>query len=215
MNPCLKPSNRPPRMSLQPSSSLRYSLSLLLPQSDSQLSHSTAHLGARKSLASICKPILRSAANVSKLPETQLKLLPRYRSDTDTSTQAAVDTSAGSIQPRKTWCGTENELDAFTKLNRPRKNRLSFIAQQLPSLPTSETPTLEQPFAPELTKSVSFEAFKRSSQPRKLYINLRKLPFGKHLAYNEETAIRNKIVSKRWKAWKRASRPKPSSGLYN
>jgi hypothetical protein len=153
------------------------------------------------------------------LPETQLKLLPRYRSETDTSTQVAADTSADSIQPRKTWSGTENELDAFSKMNRPRKYRFSFIAQQLPSLLTSETPAPDQPLAPELPRSVSLEAPKRSPQPRKLFINLPKLPFGKHLAYNEETAIRNKIVSKRWKAWKRASkpvpRPKRNSELYN
>lgn len=222
MNPSQKPSNRLQRMSLQPSSSLRYSLSLLLPQSGSHQNHPTVHLSALKSLASIRKPILKSAAKLSMsvvLPETQLKLLPRYLSETETSTQGATDTSAESIQPRKTWSGTENELDAFNKLNKPRKYRFSFIAQPLPSLLTSETPAPDQPLAPELPCSVSFEAPKRPTQPRKLFINLPKLPFGKHLAYNEETAIRGKIVTKRWKAWKRVSkpvpRPKRKSELYN
>lgn len=204
-----RPAYRPQRMSLQPSSSLHFPLSLLLSQSDSPLDSTAAPASALKPLTQAQKPVLRYAARLSLstiLTQAQLKMLPRYSSEPETLAQNAVNLSTD-FQPRKTWIATEKDLDALDKLTKPRKPRNSVILHRPPSLLISETLVSEQSAGSELTRSISFEAHKRSSQPRKLYINLPKLPFGHHLTYNEETDIRNKIVSRRWKAWKRDVKP--------
>jgi len=202
MIPERKPTYRPQRLSLIQAPSLRYSFSSLLSQSGSPLSSTL------KPLAQARKPILRYVARLSLdtvLSRSQLSLLPRYSSESEA---LAVNLSTD-FQPRKTWVATESELDAFGKMTKPRKARNSVILQRPPSLLIRDTPVPEQPPVPVFTRSESLEACKRSTQPRKRYINLPKLPFGQHLDYNEETDIRNKIVSKRWKAWKRETKPLP------
>jgi hypothetical protein len=55
---------------------------------------------------------------------------------------------------------------------------------------------------------MSAEKKKKALFHPKKYINLPKLPFGQHSSYKEETDIREKIVSQRWKAWKRQQHTK-------
>ena len=115
-----------------------------------------------------------------------------------------------SLNSTKVYVETEEELDALEKMVRPHRLRNSFA--ELPSKPSPE------PYESEVHKTAVFlEVDLDSSGERKKkehlhpmkFLNLPKLPFGQHSSYNEETSIQEKIVSQRWKAWKRQPKAVP------
>lgn len=115
-----------------------------------------------------------------------------------------------SINSTKVYSDTEEELDALEKMVKPRRLRNSFAC--LPSRPLPELRPLEPQKTPvflEVDSDSSFERKKKEQFQTMKFLNLPKLPFGQHSSYNEETDIRGKIVSQRWKAWKRQQKAVP------
>jgi hypothetical protein len=105
---------------------------------------------------------------------------------------------------------TEKELDELERMLMPRRVRRGSVCV-LPSLPLLVEEPKPEKHTVWLDISSDIDANKRKKEATKpkRYINLAKLPFGKHSSYNDETDIRTKIVSKRWKAYKRDNKPKP------
>lgn len=86
---------------------------------------------------------------------------------------------------------------------RPRRVRHSFAALPALPLPEDNPQPKHEVVMLEIERETSAEKRKKALLHPKKYINLPKLPFGQHSSYNEETNIRGKIVSQRWKAWER------------
>ena len=100
---------------------------------------------------------------------------------------------------------TEMELDALDRMVQPRIKRRSSISDLPPLQPRVMQPEQKYHWVHITVDEDLAEKTKKKTQPvrGKRYINLPKLPFGSHLSYNQEGNLREKIVSKRWKAWKR------------
>ncbi len=105
---------------------------------------------------------------------------------------------------------TEKELDELERMLMPRRVRRGS-ACTLPCLPlpTEEPKPVRQCVWLDISLESGANIRKKEAMKPKCYINLAKLPFGKHSSYNDETNIRTKIVSKRWKAYLRDNKPKP------
>ena len=117
------------------------------------------------------------------------------------------------LQRTKIWTETETELDSLHATLKPRRSRLSFClptaSHSPPKLPTDAKPAKVYCLLPWVEKPK-----KQSPEPScKLFINLPKLPFGKHSSYNEEPNFRKLIVSKRGKAWRRYKKPRRRQSL--
>lgn len=104
---------------------------------------------------------------------------------------------------------TEQELDALEIMVRPKGLRRGSVCLLPTVLLPEEDPKPEKSCVwLDISQDLDFIRRRKEALAPKRYINLPKLPFGKHSSYNEETDIRAKIVSKRWKAWKREEKPK-------
>ena len=115
-----------------------------------------------------------------------------------------------SLNSTKVYVETEEELDALEKMVRP--HRLRNTLAELPSKPLPElyeSEIHETAVFLEVDLDSSGERKKKEHLHPMKFLNLPKLPFGQHSSYNEEASIREKIVSQRWKAWKRQPKAVP------
>lgn len=102
------------------------------------------------------------------------------------------------------WTETELELDSLQAAVRPRKQRssISFPSGFHP-LQTQSTQIVESQEEEKDVVMLQREELKPAKNRAMVYINLPKLPFGRHKSYNEEKDIRSFFVSRRNKAWRR------------
>ena len=122
--------------------------------------------------------------------------------------------SVSDAKPRlsKIWTETEHEIDLLELALRPRVSRQAIVVPQAVAAPVSSVKYLEREdyyLYPWLAKSKN----RRLRSTPKVFINLPRLPFGKHRSYNEEKDIRELLVSSRWKAWRRERRVKRRTDL--
>jgi len=152
-------------------------------------------------------PSLHSLPSHTELPVTAN--LSRHRRDSEVIAFVLNKTFAETpTAPDKSE--TEQELDALEVMLRPRRARHGSFCPLPTVLLPEEEPKLEKSRVwLDISLDSDFNRRKKATLAPRRYINLPKLPFGKHSSYNDETNFRTKIVSKRWKAWKREDKPIP------
>lgn len=189
----------------------RYSLNLTLSSTSLFPPHPPSHSFLPAHHTSFLFHSHLTPYSVKSLPKEQaIASGHRYRRDSNILSdvlhrEARTNLSLSNI---KVHSDTEGELDALERMIRPRRLRCSIAALPALPLPEDNVKPKNRGVMLEMEMDTSEEKKKKAPFHPKKFINLQKLPFGQHSSYNKETDIREKIVSQRWKAWKRQQHTK-------